>query len=89
MELTHEATGVLTPFEMRQLRRFWAVWSLSRLAHESGVSKTQLSQYENAKNGLTRAQVETCERLLVAAGRERNQTIARLLPPEDGDMAAS
>jgi hypothetical protein len=44
----------------------------------------ELSQYENGKNGLTRAQLETCEQLLLAAGRERNQTISRLLPPEDG-----
>lgn len=71
MELTQDATSVLTPFEMRQLRKFWAVWSLDRLSQEAKISKTQLSQFENAKNGLTRSQVETCERLLVAAGRER------------------
>jgi transcriptional regulator with XRE-family HTH domain len=90
MELTQDATSVLTPFEMRQLRRFWAIWSLDRLAQVSGVSKTQLSQYENAKNGLTRSQVETCERLLLAAGRERNQTMSRLLGPDEGrDMATA
>jgi transcriptional regulator with XRE-family HTH domain len=50
MELTQEATSVLTPVELRQIRKFWAVWSLERLSQESGVSKTQLSQYENAGN---------------------------------------
>jgi hypothetical protein len=45
MELTMDALNVLTPFELRQLRKFWAVWSLERLSRESGVSKTQLSQY--------------------------------------------
>jgi len=83
MELTEDACQVLTPCEMRNLRREGAGWTLDKLAAESGVSKTQLSQYENGKNGLTQAQVERIEGLLLGAARSRSQLISRLVASDD------
>jgi hypothetical protein len=39
---------------------------------------SQLSEFENAKNGLRRDQVELCEKLLLRAAAEREQLISAL-----------
>jgi hypothetical protein len=39
---------------------------------------TQLSEFENAKNGLRRDQVELCEKLLLRAAAEREKMISAL-----------
>jgi transcriptional regulator with XRE-family HTH domain len=83
MELLEDAVQVLTPHEMKTLRRV-SGWTLKTLSQRSGISVPQLSEYENGLNGLRRNQVETCERLLLDAARERYTIISKLLGPKLG-----
>jgi transcriptional regulator with XRE-family HTH domain len=78
MELTTETCAILTPAEMRSLRKLSGM-TLDQLGQESRVSKTQLSMFENGKNGLFPEQVLRCEEILLRAARERNQALSRLL----------
>ena len=55
-----------------------AGWTLEHLSKRSKISVSQLSEFENAKNGLRRDQVELCERLLLRAAAEREQMISAL-----------
>ncbi len=78
MELTADACAILTPAEMRALRRLSGM-TLDQLGQESRVSKTQLSMYENGRNGLFPEQVRRCEEILLRAARDRNQALSKLL----------
>jgi transcriptional regulator with XRE-family HTH domain len=62
MELTTDACAILTPAEMRSLRKLSGM-TLDQLGEESRISKTQLSMYENARNGLFPEQVRRCEEI--------------------------
>jgi transcriptional regulator with XRE-family HTH domain len=90
MELYCEAVAILTPAELRTLRKL-AGWTLDRLTQESKVSKTQLSQYENGRNGLRVDQLKTCERLLLRAAADKSQTIRTLFGKrvEDAESMAT
>jgi hypothetical protein len=83
MELTIDAVSILSPNEMRVLRKQMAGMTLRRLSAESKISIPQLSRYECATNGLTPQQLRTCEKVLLAAARERSQALSKLLAPED------
>jgi transcriptional regulator with XRE-family HTH domain len=78
MKLTVEVTSILTPSEFRVLRKQMAGWTLEHLSKRSRISMTQLSEFENSKNGLRRDQVELCEKLLLRAAAEREQLISAL-----------
>ena len=78
MELNNDALVIMTPVEMRRLRKELAGWTLDRLSEESKINKTQLSRFENARNGLTRSQVETCKEVLLRAAAERKRQIAAM-----------
>jgi transcriptional regulator with XRE-family HTH domain len=78
VELNNDALVIMTPVEMRRLRKELAGWTLDRLSEESKINKTQLSRFENARNGLTRSQVETCKGVLLRAAAERERQIAAL-----------
>ncbi len=77
MELLEEVVRVLTPVELRNLRRL-AGWTLRRLSKEAHISVTQISQFETGQNGLRLDQVKTCEKLLLRAAAERSQAISAL-----------
>ena len=87
MELTDTACAILTPAEMRGLRKL-AGMTLRDVATRAGISITQLSQYENATNGLRDDQVKTCEHVLVRAASERNALLDDALAPEKRRSAA-
>jgi transcriptional regulator with XRE-family HTH domain len=78
MKLMDEVTSILTPSEFRVLRKQMAGWTLEHLSKRSKISIAQLSEFENAKNGLRRDQVELCEKLLLRAAAEREQMISAL-----------
>ncbi|MFZ1141433.1 MAG: helix-turn-helix transcriptional regulator [Candidatus Sulfotelmatobacter sp.] len=82
MELLDEVVRVMSPHEMRVVRRL-AGWTLRRLSVEAKISVTQLSQFENARNGLNRSQIETVEKILFEAARQRNQALSVLLSREE------
>ena len=88
MELTEEVVRVMSPLEMRSLRKNHAGWTLRRLSEEAKISVTQLSQYECTRNGLRRDQVETCEKLLLRAAAEREQAISALFNKRYGAESA-
>lgn len=77
MQLLDEAAAILTPFELRQLRKL-AGWTLKTLSEQARISTAQLSMYENEKNGLHPHQVKDCEVVLLRAAAEREQMISRL-----------
>jgi transcriptional regulator with XRE-family HTH domain len=77
MELLDEVIRIMTPNEMKTIRRM-AGWTLRRLSAEAKISVTQLSQFECGVNGLRRDQVAVCERLLLRAAAEREQAISAL-----------
>ena len=81
MDLTLEAIGVLSPTELRNLRKL-AGMTLRRLSQFSKISTAQLSSYETGSNGLLPEQLRTCEKILLAAARERSQALSKLLAPE-------
>jgi transcriptional regulator with XRE-family HTH domain len=81
MELTEGAVLVMSPVEMREIRKL-AGWTLAALSEHAEISLSQLSLYESGKNGLTVQQVSTCRRLLLSAAAERAQRIAVLFARE-------
>jgi transcriptional regulator with XRE-family HTH domain len=82
MELTDEILKIMTPIEMRTIRKM-AGMTLKVLSQRSKISITQLSQFENSSNGLRRDQVELCEKLLLRAAAEREQMISALFDRRD------
>ena len=52
MQLADEVVAVLTPNEMKTLRKKLAGWTLKTLSQQAKISITQLSQFENGVNGL-------------------------------------
>ena len=89
MELTVEVCAVLSPNEMRTLRKTHAGMTLETLSRLSRVSIPQLSNFETGQNGLTLEQVKTCERILLRAAAEREQNISKLFSKRAGTMAAA
>ena len=88
MELTSEACGVLTPLEMKTLKKESGL-TLRDLSQRARISSSQLSEYMNGRNGLTVAQTRACEKVLLDACRSRSQTLSKLLAPEDEMAEAS
>jgi hypothetical protein len=82
VELTVDVISILSPNELRVLRKQMAGMTLKTLSELSKISITQLSQYENGTNGLRLDQIQVCEKLLLAAVRSRSQVISKLLAPE-------
>jgi transcriptional regulator with XRE-family HTH domain len=74
MMLTDEAVSILAPGEMREARRL-AGWSLLTLARYSAISITQLSEYENCRNGLTVDQVVLCKEILLGGVLQQGELI--------------
>jgi transcriptional regulator with XRE-family HTH domain len=91
MELADEVVAVLTPNELKTLRKQHAGWTLARLSEEAKISTAQLSQFENGRNGLRLDQILLCEKLLLRAAAEREQSIAALFSRRERfeTMAAS
>jgi transcriptional regulator with XRE-family HTH domain len=81
MNLTDEAVAILSPAEMRQLRRL-SGWSLSTLARYSAISIAQLCQYERSQNGLSVQQVRSCKEILLGGVVERAELIHALIAKE-------
>ena len=79
MELTIDAVSILSPTELRVLRKVHAGWTLRRLSAESKISVPQLSRYECAVNGLRCDQVALCQKLLLRAAAEKSQIIRTLI----------
>ena len=52
--------------------------TLRRLSQLSKISTAQLSSYECGVNGLIPQQLRTCEKILLAAARERSQLLSKL-----------
>jgi DNA-binding transcriptional regulator YiaG len=91
MLLTAEACLILSPNEMRKLRKHTLGMTLRQLTQLSGISVAQLSEYEHGSNGLRDDQLRTIERVLLDAARDRSHTLSRLLAAEiepDETMAA-
>jgi transcriptional regulator with XRE-family HTH domain len=84
MQLADEVVAVLTPNEMKTLRKKLAGWTLKTLSQQAKISITQLSQFENGVNGLRLDQVQTCEKLLLRAAAEREQAISMLFAKRAG-----
>jgi hypothetical protein len=78
MQLADEVVAVLTPNEMKTLRKKLAGWTLKTLSQQAKISITQLCQFENGVNGLRLDQIQTCEKLLLRAAAEREQAISAL-----------
>jgi len=89
VELDAAAVAVLAPNEMHVLRKELAGMTLDTLSELAKVSKTQLSQYERARNGITRSQAETCKKILLDAARSRSKVLSVLLSHEDETMATA
>ena len=83
MELTNAVIAVLSPLEMKTLRKKHAGMTLETLFEQTGISVPQLSRFENGVNGLRLDQVKAAERVLLAAARERSQALSKLLAPEN------
>jgi len=81
MQLTEAAVAILSPCEMKKLKKEFAI-TLRTLSLQTGISTAQLSEYMAGKNGLSETQVRRCEEVLLATAREKSQVIARLLGPE-------
>jgi hypothetical protein len=86
MELADEVIAVLSPLEMKTLRKKHAAWTLKMLSEQSKVSIAQLSQFENGRNGLRLDQVRVCEKLLLRAAAEHEQMISMLFNKRNGSM---
>jgi transcriptional regulator with XRE-family HTH domain len=78
MNVTDEAVAILAPSEMREARRL-SGWSLSKLARYSAISITQLSQYENRRNGLTVDQVLLCKEILLGGVLQQGEVIQHFI----------
>lgn len=82
MELTTEACAILTPVELRQLRRL-AGWTLQLLSQNARIHIAQLSEYENGRNGLRPDQLQTCRGLLLEAAQKNAAKVAALVAREN------
>jgi hypothetical protein len=89
MELADEVIAVLSPLEMKTLRKKHAAWTLKMLSEQSKVSIAQLSQFENGRNGLRLDQVRVCEKLLLRAAAEHEQMISALFNKRNGGAAVA
>jgi hypothetical protein len=78
---------ILAPVEMRTLLKQFG-GTLDMLSERTKLSKTQLSQYMNARNGLTVPQVTACKQVLLSIARDRSQMLSKLLAPEMDDEKA-
>ena len=88
MELD-DALSVLTPNEMHVLRKELAGMTLDTLSELSKVSKTQLSQYDRGRNGISQSQAATCKKILLDAARARSQALSVLLSHEDEEISVA
>jgi hypothetical protein len=88
MLLTAEACLILSPLEMKKLRKDTLGMTFRRLSELSRVSVAQLNEYEHGCNGLRDDQLRTIKRILVDAARDRSQVLAKLLASEMNEMAA-
>jgi transcriptional regulator with XRE-family HTH domain len=87
MELTAAVVAVLSPVEMKTLRKTHAGMTLETLSKQTGVSVPQLSRFENGVNGLRLDQVKAIERVLLRAAAEKSQTIQTLFGKRGEDAA--
>jgi hypothetical protein len=89
MELADEVVAVLSPLEMKTLRKRHAGWTLKMLSEQAKVSIAQLSQFENGRNGLRLDQVRVCEKLLLRAAAEHEQMISMLFNKRNGSTTVA
>jgi hypothetical protein len=89
MTITDEAVSILSPNEMRETRRLYGL-NLATISRYTDNSTTQLSQYENARNGLRADQLQRCKEILLGAVAKRAERIQNLIAREQqkGQTAA-
>ena len=88
MNITAEAAATLSPDEMREARRL-AGLNFETLSRFTDISKAQLSQYENARNGLREDQLQLCKQILLGAAVERAERIQTFIAREQEKAAQS
>jgi hypothetical protein len=81
MNITDEATAILSPTEMREARHLCG-WTLRTLSRYAEISLTQLSQFETRQNGLRADQLRLCKEILLGAVVERAEQIQSLIAKE-------
>jgi transcriptional regulator with XRE-family HTH domain len=86
MTITDEAVSILSPNEMRETRRLYGL-NLATISRYTDNSTTQLSQYENARNGLRADQLQRCREILLGAAVERAEAIQTFIRREQQKSA--
>jgi predicted transcriptional regulator len=76
---------VLTPVELKLLRKSVLGWSLKFLAKSVSVSTSQLCSYEKGNLNLRPAQLRKCSLVLNRGLRDRSRQIVSLLAGQSAD----
>jgi hypothetical protein len=77
--------AILTRTEFKFLRKQIIGWTFSHLSKSSGVSITQLCEYERGSRNLRDEQLQSCQKVLVQEMRNRGKQISVLLADEKVD----